>query len=54
MPQYILLCIRFRIKVNRFYIMKNYIISDLKDYLRKLKDAKKNIKNEEKDIMDGI
>ena len=34
-------------------IMKNYIISDLKDYLRKLKDAKKNIKNEEKDIMDG-
>jgi len=34
-------------------IMKNYIISDLKDYLKKLKDAKKNIKNEEKDIMEG-
>ena len=33
--------------------MKNYIISDLKAYLKKLKDAKKNMKKEELDIMEG-
>ena len=33
--------------------MKNYIISDLKEYLKKLKDAKKNMKKEELDIMEG-
>ena len=34
-------------------IMKNYIVSDLKDYLKKLKEAKKTMKKEELDIMDG-
>ena len=33
--------------------MKNYIMNDLKEYLKKLKDAKKNMKKEELDIMEG-
>ena len=33
--------------------MKNYIVNDLKEYLKKLKDAKKNMKKEEVDIMEG-
>ena len=33
--------------------MKNYIVNDLKEYLKKLKDAKKNMKKEELDIMEG-
>ena len=33
--------------------MKNYIICDLKEYLKKLKDAKKTMKKEEIDIMEG-
>ena len=33
--------------------MKNYIMNDLKEYLEKLKDAKKNMKKEELDIMEG-
>ena len=33
--------------------MKNYIMNDLKEYLIKLKDAKKNMKKEELDIMEG-
>ena len=33
--------------------MKNYIICDLKEYLKKLKEAKKNMKQEELDIMEG-
>ena len=34
-------------------IMKNFIISDLKDYLKKLKEAKKTLKKEEIDVMEG-
>lgn len=34
-------------------IMKSFIISDLKNYLSKLKEAKKTMKKEELDIMDG-
>ena len=34
-------------------IMKNFIVSDLKDYLKKLKEAKKTMKKEELDIMEG-
>ena len=34
-------------------IMKNFIISDLKDYLKKLKEAKKTMKQEDLDIMEG-
>ena len=34
-------------------VMKNYIVTDLKDYLKKLKEAKKNMKQEELDIMEG-
>ena len=34
-------------------IMKNFIVTDLKDYLKKLKEAKKTMKKEELDIMDG-
>ena len=33
--------------------MKNYIVNDLKEYLKKLKDAKKNMKKEDVDIMEG-
>ena len=33
--------------------MKNYIICDLKEYLKKLKEAKKTMKKEEIDIMEG-
>ena len=33
--------------------MKNYIMNDLKEYLKKLKDAKKNMKKEELDSMEG-
>ena len=33
--------------------MKNFIFSDLKDYLKKLKEAKKTMKKEELDIMEG-
>ena len=33
--------------------MKNYIICDLKDYLKKLKEAKKTMKKEELEIMEG-
>ena len=33
--------------------MKNYIICDLKEYLKKLKEAKKAMKKEEIDIMEG-
>ena len=33
--------------------MKNYIVCDLKEYLKKLKDAKKTMKKEEIDIMEG-
>ena len=33
--------------------MKNYIVNDLKEYLKKLKDAKKNRKKEDVDIMEG-
>ena len=34
-------------------IMKNFIVSDLKDYLKKLKEAKKTLKKEEAEIMEG-
>ena len=34
-------------------IMKNFIVTDLKDYLKKLKEAKKTMKKEELDIMEG-
>jgi len=34
-------------------IMKNYIVTDLKEYLKKLKEAKKTMKKEEIDIMEG-
>ena len=34
-------------------VMKNYIVTDLKDYLKKLKEAKKTMKKEELDIMEG-
>ena len=34
-------------------VMKNYIVTDLKDYLKKLKEAKKTMKKEEIDIMEG-
>ena len=34
-------------------IMKNFIVTDLKDYLKKLKEAKKTMKKEEIDIMEG-
>ena len=33
--------------------MKNYIINDLKEYLKKLKEAKKTMKKEEIDVMEG-
>ena len=33
--------------------MKNYIVNDLKEYLKKLKEAKKTMKKEELDIMEG-
>ena len=33
--------------------MKNYIVSDLKEYLKKLKESKKTMKKEELDIMEG-
>jgi hypothetical protein len=33
--------------------MKNYIVCDLKDYLKKLKEAKKTMKKEEIDVMEG-
>ena len=34
-------------------VMKNFIIGDLKDYLKKLKEAKKTMKKEDIDIMEG-
>ena len=34
-------------------VMKNFIVSDLKDYLKKLKEAKKTMKKEELDVMEG-
>ena len=34
-------------------VMKNFIVSDLKDYLKKLKEAKKTMKKEELDAMEG-
>ena len=34
-------------------VMKNFIVNDLKDYLKKLKEAKKTMKKEELDIMEG-
>ena len=34
-------------------IMKNFIVTDLKDYLKELKEAKKTMKKEEIDIMEG-
>ena len=39
--------------IANLMLMKNYIMKDLEDYLKKVKEAKKNANKEENDIMEG-